>query len=163
MTDAEKRVRDLARAATPGPWVPWCDHQPSLDWLCNDKDGVSVVTLGTDGWPTVRVADVDVVRTEEEEASGTTTPANKAAVAANVSFIVAANPSVVLALLDRIEALEKQVGQSERQGAKKMRVACVAAASLVAAEAADAKDHGAEAGAYAVRNRITALPLPEEA
>lgn len=109
LTDEERELKRLAEAATPGPWVPWCDHQPSLEWLCNDKDGVSIVTLGEDGFPDVRIADADVERTEEESASWTTTPANKPVVAANVSYIAAANPKAVLGLLARIEALERKL------------------------------------------------------
>lgn len=109
MTDEE--LERLARAATPGPWHPWCDHQPSLDWLCNDKDGLDIVTLAGAGsergaWPDVCVASLQVMRTHEEEQSLTTSPGNKAAVAANARFIAAFNPATALALLERVRKAE---------------------------------------------------------
>lgn len=115
---SDEELERLARAATPGAWVPWCDHQPSLVWLCNDKDGVSIVTLGEDGFPDVRIADVDVMRTEEEAASWTIEPANKTQVTANVSYIAAANPATVLALLERLKKAEAQVTELVREGRK---------------------------------------------
>lgn len=73
----------LARAASPGPW----EYQTSNGW---HRVGTSAANRGR--------SDGDVV-------------ANSAATPANMAFIAAANPSTVLALLDRIAEQEQDAAR----------------------------------------------------
>ncbi|WP_374424589.1 ead/Ea22-like family protein [Chromobacterium sp.] len=73
-------LTSLARAATPGPWA----NQTSNGWR---RVGTAAASRGR--------IDGDVV-------------ANGAASPANMAYIAAANPAMVLALLDRIAELERE-------------------------------------------------------
>lgn len=92
MTEAEKELRRLAQAATPGEWRAETDGgmNPLMPWR--------------------------IVRPLEPRPATTARRPYHAlySTPADARFAVAAQPSAVLALLDRIEALEKQVEDAER-------------------------------------------------
>lgn len=98
-----KAIRARADAATSAPWKPHCDYQDDLHWLCNDKDYADI--YGPDGSYDGRIGSFRVGRTEEEQKSFTMDPVDKARVAANITFIVAARTDVP-ELCDRVDALE---------------------------------------------------------
>lgn len=99
MTDSEKELRDLAKAATPGEWRAETDGgmNPLMPWRIARPLEPRHETTARRPYHALYSTDADA------------------------RFAVAANPAVVLALLDRIEALEKQVGEAERKGAEEMR------------------------------------------
>lgn len=98
MTDAEKELKRLAQAATPGPWKHFT--QTYGEW-----------TVVGGGETTLQHAIADC-RADK---------LTKAQNAANGEFIAATDPSAVLALLERIEALEKQAADAGLKGAKEER------------------------------------------
>lgn len=84
MTDAEKRLRELAQAATAGPWRWWTScsfRRLSSDATGKDGDVLHAV-VHRDG-----VADIQGSEADR-------------------AFIESANPATVIALLDRIASLE---------------------------------------------------------
>lgn len=98
MTDAENELRRLAEAATPGPWEYdghriQCVTPAPVDWA-DEPQKPSVI------W------DPNCFDRPKEDRP----------------FIVAANPATVLALLDRIEVLEKQVRPSHPTAEHSQRV-----------------------------------------
>lgn len=91
MTIDTKNLRKLAEAATPGPWVA-CG--PSFgDALPRYLNEVAVDLNGDDDGMTV----AEAVPGMEEESS------------ADMAFIAAANPAVVLELLDRLDAAQAEL------------------------------------------------------
>lgn len=103
MTDAEIRALiEKARAATPGRRYPWCDHEASLDWLCNDKDHVALVTLDADGRPASYLADFSVARTDAEAINYTTRPADKAQVVADIEYLASMDTGTTIALAQEV-------------------------------------------------------------
>jgi hypothetical protein len=84
MNDADlKRLRELAEAATPGPWMA-INHQKHLGDHNVEQAWWSVDSKGG------RIADIERHK------------------AANAAFIAAANPQTVIALLDDLAAAHKQ-------------------------------------------------------
>lgn len=124
MTSEKKQKLDLdsiearAKAATPGPWKPRCDYQFDLKWLCNDKDGASVVgniRPDDEGNPDRDfdiVADFSVWReaSERHPFEHTIEPKAKAQVAANIDHIAGLSPDVALALVEEVRRLRKALG-----------------------------------------------------
>ena len=155
MTDAEKELRRLAQKATPGPWFagawsgqchinhggihpgpPACRYDylktEAYGFVSAEQPGVTIIAETTNG---VSMAGRDK------------------------GFIAAANPAAVLALLDRIEALEKQVGEAERKGAEEMRKA----AAFEAEVDGDVGCDECRGEFYALRDRIRRITLPGDA
>lgn len=78
MTVDTKKLRELAEAATPGPWI------------VSDKDVFSAITVGSSK---TDVCTFDIYEHRPDEC------------AEDAAFVAAANPQTVIALLDEIERL----------------------------------------------------------
>lgn len=92
MTDAEKRLREFAQAATPGEWRAETDGgmNPLMPWRIARPFEPRHATTARRPYHALYSTDADA------------------------RFAVAAQPSAVLALLDRIEALEKWQDEAVR-------------------------------------------------
>jgi len=94
---AERNLPSAWADVVRGPWLPRCDYRWDLHWFGNDKNHASVATAdGAD------LVDREVCRFQTDGSLG-----DVEQVRADIEHVAAANPAVVLALLDRIEALEK--------------------------------------------------------
>jgi hypothetical protein len=96
MTDRSMEVdvmglRRLAEKATPGPWKSFSEITGDDAWNPEEQ----TITIGAEG-VLLATYKTEYVEYPDHEQN-----------AANAAFIAAANPQAVLALLDRIEALEK--------------------------------------------------------
>mgnify|MGYP000896147093 CR=1 FL=1 len=93
MTDAEKRLRELAQVATPGPWrLAGTEKRPCPVVSASDSEkGYQVHSM------------LWVKRDTPDIYDGMRDTYNR-----DAAFIAAANPAAVLALLARIEALESE-------------------------------------------------------
>lgn len=87
------RLRAQALAATPGPWV---------QSYRTESRGTRIVAM----LPSVQKK-IGMVKTDKRD------PKHEAVDQANTDFIEAANPAVVLALLDEIATLKKQLDSVE--------------------------------------------------
>jgi hypothetical protein len=105
-------LREKAEQATAGEWHPYCDYQWDLGWLCNDKDYAYIATR-VGRIPGRYIALFEVDRSVEEAQSFTIDPADKKQVAADITFVAAANPQTVLALLNYIDELEERSGEKD--------------------------------------------------
>ena len=167
MTDAEKELRRLAQAATPGPWFAgaWSGQcHINHGGIHPGPPGCKYDYVKTEAYGFVS-ADAPGMSVVSETKNGTQMAAR------DKGFIAAANPAAVLALLDRIEALEKEVTQSERKGAEEMRERAAKAvahyreawdglsATSPLKEWRDKWSHAAFVSADA-EDSIRALPLP---
>ena len=90
MTDRNK-LRELCEKATPGEWEYWTS---------NSMKRIVAETGGDVIWAT-RYSNYDGTPVMDEKQEG------------NLEFIAAANPSTVLELLDKIEALELKLALCE--------------------------------------------------
>lgn len=83
-----KKLRELAKKVTPGPWA--------VDTECLDGHGRLYVSKGSSNYLLGRILEVFqncLVRSEQRMA--------------NAEYIAAVDPQTILALLDRLEAAEK--------------------------------------------------------
>lgn len=80
----EQKLRELAEAATPGPWI-------TEDWASKDSDG-AINVCGTSVMSPKAVCGIFTVALEGDETS-------------DVDFIAAANPAAIIALLDELQSL----------------------------------------------------------
>lgn len=103
-------LKRKAEAASKGEWLPRCDYQWNLDWLCNDKDHASVSVRSTDGQPERTICEFRVAREDEE--GHTICPKDMAQTAADIEFVASANPQAVLALIAEIERQRAEIAEN---------------------------------------------------
>lgn len=83
----EQKLRQLAEAATPGPWI-------TEDWASTDSDG-AINVCGTSVMAPQALCGIFTVALEVD---GTE----------DVDYIAAANPAAILSLLDELQALREE-------------------------------------------------------
>ena len=99
-------LRRLAEAATPGPWYldgPW--------WYGDDDSAYCISTAEDAGRIAVTIAPPRYIFGGEREVRD-----------ANARFIAAANPAVVLALLDKLDAAEARLAAIEATDKSKLSI-----------------------------------------
>ena len=106
MTDADKELERLAKAATPGPWTQWVGHGEVWSGV---PDRNTPGNMGGGGLRT-RVCECD-----PDDYDGEDDDAAEEAAIATAAYIAAANPAAILSLLKRVKAAEsacERMGQA---------------------------------------------------
>ena len=99
----EQKLRQLAEAATPGPWI-------TEDWAATDSDG-AINVCGTSVMAPQALCGIFTVALEGD---GTE----------DVDYIAAANPAAILALLDEFQTLRVTAENAEKDAAKWKALCC---------------------------------------
>ena len=99
MTDADKELERLAKAATPGPWTQWMEHGEVWSGV---PDRNTPGYMGGGGLRT-RVCECD-----PDDYDGEDDDAAEEAAIATAAYIAAANPAAILSLLERLQAADQE-------------------------------------------------------